>query len=570
MAATTSIDLDALVASHLPVVTAAAEAAYARRFHSRYPERPTDPVYGDDPFAAGEAAFDALQQRGLALDQPSAGGSIGGETSPYGRQLTVSYPTVDPDALIAAAADALPSWRAAGPDRRAALCVEMLDRLGARAHELGLAVHHTTGQPRVMAFQAGGPNALDRGLEAVAYAHAAMTRHASAVRWERPGKRPTVMDKRFHVVPHGVAVTIGCRTFPTWNALPGIMASLATGNPLIVKPHPSTVLPLALVVEVAQQVLGEAGYTPHVAMLAAEGPDAPLAKQLATDPRVGLVDFTGSSAFGRWLEDNARQARVFTEKSGVNPIVVDGSDHAAGMFANLAFSFSLYSGQMCTTPQAVFVPRDGIDTDEGHLSFEQVGQRVAAALDDLLDPPEKGVQILGAIGDAAILERIEEARGLGTVVASSRAVDHPDAPEAQVRTPLVVAVDQAETDAYDAERFGPIAFLVATDDTDASLEHVRWLVKRRGAITFGVHTRQDKVRAQATEVALDAGVSVSFDLTQGVYVNQTMAFSDFHATGANPAANASLIDEAFVTGRFHLVETRIHAEEPVHAGRQTA
>jgi hypothetical protein len=42
-------------------------------------------------------------------------------------------------------------------------------------------------------------------------------------------------------------------------------------------------------------------------------------------------------------------------------------------------------------------------------------------------------------------------------------------------------------------------------------------------------------------------------------VNQTSAFSDFHATGANPAANASLVDDAFVAGRFHIVETRIHA-----------
>ncbi len=561
MAETTPIDVDALVERHLPDVTAAAAAAYARGFHSRYPERPTDPAYGDDPFPEGEAAFDAWQQRGLHLDQPTTGGLIVGEVSPYGPQLGISYPTVDPAALVAAAADALPQWRAAGPDVRAAVCVEILDRLGARAHELGLAVHHTSGQPRVMAFQAGAPHALDRGFEAVAYAHAAMTRHATSVRWEKPGKHPTVMHKTFHVAPQGVAVTIGCRTFPTWNAMPGIMASLATGNPLIVKPHPATVMPLALVVEVAQQVLVDAGFSPHLAMLATEGPDEPLARRLATDQRVRVVDFTGSSAFGEWLEEHARQARVFTEKSGVNSIVIDGTDHAAGMFANLAFSLSLYSGQMCTTPQALFVPRDGIDTDEGHLSFEQVGERIAAALDDLLEPPEKGVQVLGAIGDQAVLDRIDEARSLGTVLADSRALDHPQAPEAVVRTPLLVAVDAGDAHAYDAERFGPIAVLVAAESTDAALEHVRDLVARRGAITFGVHTREDKVRAQATEVALDAGVSVSFDLTQGVYVNQTTAFSDFHATGANPAANASLVDEAFVTCRFHLVETRIHAQD---------
>jgi phenylacetic acid degradation protein paaN len=554
-----TIDVDDLVARHLPDLREAIDAARSRRFHSRYPERMTDASYGDDPVAAGEAAFEELQGRGLRLDQPSTGERVPGERSPYGLQLGVDYPASDPAELVAAARAALPAWRDAGPDVRAALCVELLDRLGARAHELGRAVHHTSGQPLVMAFQAGGPHALDRGLEAVAYAYDVSTRHAATVTWEKPGKRPTVMEKHFHVVPRGVEVTIGCRTFPTWNGLPGIMASLATGNPVIVKPHPSTVLPLAMVVEVAQEVLAGAGFSPHLVTLAADTVDRPLAVELATDPGVRLVDFTGSTTFGDWLEANATQAVVTTEKAGVNTIVVDGTQKAAAMFANLAFSLSLYSGQMCTTPQAVFVPRDGIDTDEGHLSYDEVGRRLAAALDELLSPDAKAVEILGAIGDASVLDRIDEAAGLGEVVAPSRAIAHPDHPDATVRSPLVVAVDATDADAWDTERFGPISFLVATDSTEHSLELVRDTVRRRGAITFGVYAGSDEVRAAATEVALDAGVSASFDLHGGVFVNQTTAFSDFHATGANPAANASLVDDAFVASRFHIVETRWHA-----------
>jgi phenylacetic acid degradation protein paaN len=556
---TPSIDVPALVERHLPDLRDAVAAAHARRFLSRYPEHPKDPSYGDDAIPRGKEAFEALQRRGLTLEQPTTGGRVPGERSPYGPQLELTYPAVDPATLVDAARAALPDWRDAGVEVRSALCVEILDRLGRRAHELGQAVHHTSGQPLVMAFQAGGPNALDRGFEAVAYAYDLTSRHATTARWEKPGKRPTVLDKTFHVVPRGVEVTIGCRTFPTWNALPGIMASLATGNPVIVKPHPHTMLPLGIVVEVAQQVLSGAGFSPHLAMLAAEGPEDGLATTLATHPEVRLVDFTGSTHFGAWLERNAPQARVYTEKAGVNTIVVDSTDDVAGMCANLAFSLSLYSGQMCTTPQAILVPRDGIDTDEGRLSFEEVGRRVAAALEELLEPAAKGVELLGAIGDATVLDRIEEASGLGDVVAASRRVEHPTYPDAVVRTPVVVAVDAADAAAYDEERFGPISFLVAADDTDHALELVRDLVARRGAITFGVHSREDKVRRRATGVAMDVGVSVSFNLTENVFVNQTSAFSDFHATGANPAANASLVDDAFVAGRFHIVETRIHA-----------
>ena len=70
-------------------------------------------------------------------------------------------------------------------------------------------------------------------------------------------------------------------------------------------------------------------------------------------------------------------------------------------------------------------------------------------------------------------------------------------------------------------------------------------------------------RASATArtmagAALDVGVALSENLTGGVYVNQSAAFSDFHATGANPAANAAYTDGDFVAGRFRVIQSRRH------------
>ena len=62
---------------------------------------------------------------------------------------------------------------------------------------------------------------------------------------------------------------------------------------------------------------------------------------------------------------------MYTEKAGVNTVVVDSTDDFAGMCRNIAFSLALYSGQMCTTPQNILVPRDGIATDEGHKSVDR-------------------------------------------------------------------------------------------------------------------------------------------------------------------------------------------------------
>jgi hypothetical protein len=86
-------------------------------------------------------------------------------------------------------------------------------------------------------------------------------------------------------------------------------------------------------------------------------------------------------------------------------------------------------------------------------------------------------------------------------------------------------------------------------------------VREHGAITAGVYSTSEDVIHAAERVGIEAGVALSFNLTDGVYVNQSAAYSDFHATGLNPAANASLTDLAFVTPRFHVVQSRQHEPE---------
>jgi phenylacetic acid degradation protein paaN len=313
---------------------------------------------------------------------------------------------------------------------------------------------------------------------------------------------------------------------------------------------------------VARQVLSEAGFDPDLVCLAAEGPDERTAAILAVRPEVRIVDFTGSSAFGEWLEQHATQAQVYTEKSGVNTVVVDSTDSFAGMCRNLAFSFSLYSGQMCTAPQDVFVPRDGIETDEGHKSFDEVAVGIAAAVEALLGDDARAVELLGAVVNDGVLERLEAASGSGKVVLASRAIEHPAWPDARVRTPSILALDASDGDVYTRECFGPVSYVVATDSTAASIDLMRETVTEHGGMTASVYSTDEDVLQAAEEAALEAGVALSMNLTGGVFVNQSAAFSDFHGTGANPAANATLTDSAYVVGRFRVVQSRRHVPAP--------
>ncbi|MFI6804510.1 phenylacetic acid degradation protein PaaN [Streptomyces luteogriseus] len=559
---TAALSAHELIARHRSTLDQALEAIRTRAYWSPHPEHPK--AYGENgslDAAAGKAAFDALLGSRLDLGQPGTDDWVGGETSPYGVDLGVTYPHADLDVLLPAMKAGQRAWRDAGAEQRAVVCLEILKRISDRTHEFAHAVMHTSGQAFMMAFQAGGPHAQDRGLEAVAYAYVEQVRTPDNAEWTKPqGKRdPLAMNKQFTPVPRGIALMIGCNTFPTWNGYPGLFASLATGNAVLVKPHPRAVLPLALTVQVAREVLAEAGFDPNLIALAAERPGEGIAKTLALRPEIRIIDYTGSTEFGDWLEANARQAQVYTEKAGVNTVVVHSTSDYKGMLSNLAFSLSLYSGQMCTTPQNLLVPREGISTDQGPKSYDEVVADLARSVDGLLGDDARANALLGAIVNPDVKARLEAAAGLGEVALASREITNPDFPGAVVRTPVIVKLDGAKPDdeaAYMSECFGPVSFAVAVDSAADAADLLRRTVREKGAMTVGAYTTDPEVEQAVQEVCLEEAAQLSLNLTGGVYVNQTAAFSDFHGSGGNPAASAALCDGAFVANRFRVVEVR--------------
>jgi phenylacetic acid degradation protein paaN len=542
-------------ARHEALLKQALSAIAERTYFSAYPESASPRVYGETARAEGDAAFEAILGKPFPFDDRHPNERlVGSETSPYGKPLGVRYPAASIDALIDASAAAGEAWGNASVEARAGVMLEALSRLNKQSFLIADAVQHTSGQSWGMAFQAGGPHAQDRGLEAVAYAVAEMNRAPREVAWEKPqGKgEPIRLDKRFRIAPRGIAVEIGCATFPTWNLYPGLFASLATGNSVIVKPHPAAILPAAITLKILREVLIEAGFDPNVALLAADEPSAPIAKDLVQRPAVKIVDFTGGPAFGSWLRHTLTDKLVYTEEAGVNAIVIDSTLNFRGMCDNIAFSLSLYSGQMCTAPQNVFVPRGGIETNEGHKSFEETAKGIADAVDRLLAEPARAQTVLGAIQGDATLDRVKEAASFGRVVRASAPVEG----LARSATPLILAVDADDERAWREERFGPISFVIATDSTADSLARAESSIRDKGAITAALYTSSDAVADAAEAAFARANVALSINLIGAVFVNQSSAFSDFHVTGGNPAGNASLTDAAFVANRFRIAAVR--------------
>jgi phenylacetic acid degradation protein paaN len=544
---------------HKAIIEKAVEALHQRTFFAAFPEQPSPAVYGENADEAGRNAFsDSLGKKFETLQQTDQIGWAGQEESPYTQDaLGVQYPIFSIDTLISKADKSFHQWRKVSVNDRAGILVESLMKIKERFFEIAYATMHTTGQGYMMAFQASGPHAADRALEAIAVGYEELNRFPAAALWDKPmGKFNLQINKEWRAVPKGISIVIGCSTFPTWNSVTGIYASLMTGNSVIVKPHPGAVLPIAIFVSEIQKVLKENNLDPNICQLAVDTFDKMITKELAEHPDVKLIDFTGNSAFGSYLE-NLHGKTVFTEKTGVNSVILDSVQDVDKVAANLAFALSLYSGQMCTAPQNFYIPEDGIKTSTGKVTFDEFAQKFSDNINSLVDNPKAGPYVLGAIQNKKTCDRVKGTDAIeGKVILHSREFQNPMFKNARVAAPAVLEVDASKKEVFSKELFGPIALLIKTKNTDQSIALAKEMAIHHGAISCGAYTTDAVVKEKiADEMAL-AATPVSFNLVGGIYMNQNAAFSDFHVTGGNPAGNASFTNPDYVNKRFTWVGHR--------------
>jgi phenylacetic acid degradation protein paaN len=565
--------LDELISKHASTLAAAIDAVGTRKSWSAFKDSPSAKFHPPGAPEAGKAAFEAQRKRSFDLQQPRMIARTGAEVSPFTRQpLGVDYPVCDPAALIAAAGAAMTGWRKVEPDARIALCLEMAAQLYARNFEMAHSVMHVAGQSYTQAFSGSGPNALDRGIEALTYAAKAMRDVVPNARWNRTfGKESVSLDKRYTLVPRGIGLVICCASFPTWNAYPAMFANLATGNAVIVKPHPIAILPMAIVVQQCRSVLAEFGCDPNLVTLAVDTLDAPVAQTFIDDPAVQIVDFTGSPRYGGHLERTVTGKLLFTETAGINSVVLESCDDLALTATAIARAASLFSAQMCTSPQNNYVPSGGIKTGDAHAAFDTVAMALVAAIDVIANDPAMAAGIMGAVQAEQSCEIVQRLAARAAQTPGARILRmptpyrHPDFPDARTMTPLVVALPSDNAALYAEEHFGPVLFVIAVADGDAAVEEATVLARKHGAISSYLYSTDETFIDRSLDAYVAAGMNLSINLHGAMWANFAAAYSDYHVTGLNPAGNACLADLAFVVGRFRIVQHRRPAVREMEA-----
>lgn len=527
---------------------------------SKYPDAQAAMQKG---FAAFQSQLGDGQTRLFSLEQPGITGTLGAEVSPYTQQpLKIAYPHSDIDALFGAAHTAMHDWALATPQERIGALMQVVEVLYSQhLFEMTHAVMHTAGQSFNMAYAGSGVNALDRAIEALVYAHQAQSAVTPNARWERQfGASSIALEKTYRLVPRGVAVCFACASFPTWNAWPSMMASLATGNPVIVKPHPATILPIALSVRVFRQVLAAAGFDPNLVTMALDTMEAPIGKVLVQHPETAIVDFTGSVVFGQWVERNAYPALAFTETAGCNTVVLESADDLDAVLRSLATTLCMFSAQMCTSPQNIYIPAHGVQTLSGLVPLDEVARLLADAVGKIAAEPKKAAMILATIQSeqtVAMVQKLrDEGAACGKVLLEPAAYIHPEFPNARTCTPLVLQVGTGERELYGAERFGPVSFVICCKDANDALAQATRDATEFGGLTAFVYSTDEDFIGRAEAAYARAGAQLTINLTGAMPLNFAAAYSDYHVTGLNPAGNASLTHLAFVSNRFCISQSR--------------
>jgi phenylacetic acid degradation protein paaN len=547
--------LMSLYNKHKALLNKAIEAISDRNFYSPYPEHPK--AYDAELNEAGRNTFSSRMNHNFEELGSAADSWVGDEVSPFMQTgIGMKYPQISTEALIENA-QAARIWKNISVEDRAGILIESLERVKKRFFELAYATLHTTGQSFMMSFQASGPHANDRALEAIAQGVSELSRYPKSKDWvKNMGKFDLTIKKNWKPIPKGISLVIGCSTFPTWNSVPGLYASLITGNPCIIKPHPKSIYPIAIVAAELRNVLREEGIDPNVVQLAVDTVENPVTKELTEHQAIDIIDYTGGNDFGNYVESLTHKT-VFTEKAGVNCVILDSVKDLKPVMQNIAFSACLYSGQMCTAPQNVFIPESGVKTAEGTISFDESCEILKASIAGLVNHPKMGAGTLGAIQNNQTIERIDAMGDFGgTMLLDKLEVENTEFSDARVRSPKLIITDQSNTEAFGNECFGPVLIVVKTSNSAESLNLASSLGESKGALTCLAYTTDGKFQDEIEEAMNNVFVPVSFNFSGAAFVNQHAAFSDLHVTGGNPAGNASFTDPQFINRRFVWVGNR--------------
>ena len=435
----------------------------------------------------------------------------------------------DIDAAVAAARRAFDttSW-STDPAFRAHCLRQLRESMDSRREELRALTIAEVGAPRFLTTLAQ----LDGPIDDLAFA----ADLAETYEWKRAlgEAKPAGIPSRRWVLKEaaGVVGAITPWNFPHQINLAKVGPALAAGCTVVLKPAPDTPWAAA-----ALGVLAAATDLPPGVLNIVNSSDHSLGAQLAGDPRVDLVSFTGSTATGRKVMAAAAESltKVFLELGGKSAfIVLDDADLAAAC-SLAAFTACTHAGQGCAITTRLLVPRARYD--------EAV--EITAATMAALGPgdPDDPRTICGPLISARQRDRVEGYLRLAIEEGGGFACGgrRPAGRERGffVEPTLVTGLDNSARVARE-EIFGPVLVAIAHDGDDDAVAIAN---DSPYGLSGAVHSA-DADRAWAVARRVRTG---TMSVNGGVWYSADVPFGGYKASGVGREMGVAGLEEYLET-----------------------
>jgi aldehyde dehydrogenase (NAD+) len=265
--------------------------------------------------------------------------------------------------------------------------------------------------------------------------------------------------------PVGVVGAITPSNFPIEVILNKLGPALATGNTVILKPDPHTPWNATRL----GRLVAEHTDIPPGVLNVVPTPANDVAELLATDPRVDMISFTGSTAVGKLLVRQGAETmkRTFLELGGKSALIVT-EDVNPGKLVASAVGVCVHAGQACALTTRMLIHRSLFDDAVTNVTaaFGMVPVGDPALPQTLVGP------VISARQKERVLDAIDRARrGGAEITTGGGAFDDLPAELAggfYVQPTVVVGVDNAAAIARE-EIFGPVLVMLPFDDDDEAV-----------------------------------------------------------------------------------------------------
>ncbi|BBW98237.1 L-glutamate gamma-semialdehyde dehydrogenase [Geobacillus icigianus] len=355
-----------------------------------------------------------------------------------------------------AADEAFRTWSRTSPEARADILFRAAAIVRRRKHEFSAWLVKEAGKPWREA-DADTAEAIDF----MEYYGRQMLKLKDGIPVEsRPGE-----TNRFFYIPLGVGVVISPWNFPFAIMAGTTVASLVTGNTVLLKPASATPVVAYKFVEVLEEAGLPAGVLNYI-----PGSGAEVGDYLVDHPRTRFISFTGSRDVGIRIYERAAKVhpgqiwlkRVIAEMGGKDAIVVDKEadlELAAQSIVASAFGFS---GQKCSACSRAIIVED---------VYDQVLNRVVELTKQLnVGDPAEQATFMGPVIDQNAYNKIMEYIEIGKQEGRLMTGGEGDDAKGFFIQPTVFADVDPNARIMQEEIFGPVVAFAKAHDFDHALE----------------------------------------------------------------------------------------------------